>query len=709
MAKVVKRSLTPLLNPKSIAIVGISPRARTGLGILENTRAVGFKGAIYPVNPNYPEVAGLKCYPSLQDLPEVPDCLIMAVPAEAVISVLEEAGPLGVKAALVVAEGFADATTADGQARQAKLRAIADKYGIAVSGPNCMGISSLRQGFANTFGDVPKGTAAGGISCISQSGGLLNAVTELGNNRNIGLNYLISSGNEAVVETADYIDFLADDPKTTVICCIIEGAKNGRRLRAAIERAVRIKPVVVLKLGRSEIGQKATLAHTGTLAGRDEAFVALFRQNGVALVDSIDSLVETATLFDTAPLPPGDRVAMFMVSGGATSMVGDRGEDAGINFPPFSPATNKKLQKIIDVDRPLNNPMDTIGMPRLAKDNNLVDLVKTMIADDGIDVVGFVFGIRLYPSEFHKKMAASLSEIARRSKKPIMIVSFMSNGLTQYWRGAPEAKGLALVEDVEGGMKAVKRLTDYAMFRKRIAAEKNVRKVRSLDIAVPTGRTSLTEFESKKILGDFGLPITKEVLATNPAEAARAAKKIGFPVAMKIQAPDVMHKSDAGGVVLWVKSQKEAESAYRQIIKNVRKHHPKAELDGVLVQEMVGGGTEMILGMSHDDQLGPLIMLGLGGVFVEVMKDVSLRFPPLKASDVKEMLGELKGSMLLKGYRGSAPGDVAALIKAVVKFSEFVARTEGQFFAIDVNPLIVLPKGKGVRIADALIIPADGD
>lgn len=701
-----ERSIASLLNPKSIAIIGISPKGRTGLGILENTLAVGFKGPIYLINPNYPEIVGRKCYPSIRDLPEAPDKLIVAVPAGAVLSVLEEAHAVGTRAALVVAEGFADANTDEGRARQAKLREFAFAKGMAVAGPNCMGISSLQHGFANSFGDVPKGTQAGGVSVISQSGGLLNAVIELGNNRNVGLNYLISGGNEAVVDNADYIDFLADDPKTKVIACIMEGTKNGRRFRAAIERAVRKKPVVVLKLGRSAAGQKATLAHTGTLAGRDEAFVSLFKQNGVALVESIDQLVETASLFAHVPVPAADRVVMFMVSGGATSMVGDRGEAVGINFPELNPETNKKLQAIIEVDRAFNNPMDTIGMPRLAKGDNLTRVVQTMIDDPEIDVIGFVLGMRLKPAEFHKKMAATLSSIAKKTTKPILIVSFMSNSLTQYWRTSPETEGLGIIEDVEGGLRAVKKLTDYAVFRKKLATSKARPAPQPLVLDIARNRTSLTEFESKKILGDFGLPVTQETLATSADGAAKAAAAMGFPVALKIQSPDVMHKSDAGGVVLGVKTAEEASAAYRRILDNVAKVHPKAAIDGVLVQEMVGRGTEMILGMNFDEQLGPLVLCGLGGIFVEVMKDVALRFPPLDADEVGEMLAELKGLKLLQGYRGAPAGDVDALVKAVVAFGEFVARTEGQFAAIDVNPLIVLPKGKGVRIADALIIPA---
>jgi acyl-CoA synthetase (NDP forming) len=703
------KAIASLLNPQSIAIIGISPRARTGTTFLENTLMVGYKKPIYLVNPNYPDINGRKCYPSLKELPEVPDKLIVALPADAVLPVLEDAYNVGIRSALVVAEGFADANTDEGRARQAKLRAFAFEKGMAVSGPNCMGISSLCHGFANSFGEIPEGTQAGGISVVSQSGGLLNAVTELGNNRNFGLNYLISGGNEAVVETADYIDYLVEDPHTKVICCILEGPKNGRRFRESVERATRKKPVIILKLGRSKYAQKSTLAHTGSLAGSYETFMALFQQNGVTSVESLDELLETASLFTHVPLPKGDRVAIFMVSGGATSLLGDRGDAAGVNFPELNPETNKKLQAIIEVDRAFNNPMDTIGMPRLAKGDNLARVVQTMIDDPDIDVIGFVLGMRLYPSAFHKKMAQTLSDIAKTTHKPILIVSFQGNSLTQYWRTAPETAGLGIVEDADGGMKAVAKLTQYAVFRNRVAAEGNkapAAATKQLKIDVGGAkRTSLTEFESKKILGDFGLPVTGETLATSAEEAAKASAKIGFPVAMKIQSPDVMHKSDAGGVVLGVKSAEEAKAAYETILKNVAKHHPKAQIDGVLIQEMVGKGTEMILGMNNDEVLGPVIVCGLGGIFVEVMKDTALRFPPLSEREARDMLSGLKSMKLLEGYRGAPAGDIDALVKCLMQFSDFVAQTDGQFAAIDINPVIVLPKGKGVRIADALIIP----
>ena len=353
------------MKPGSIAFVGVSAKGGAGAKMMEFGKLAGFTGQIWPVNPGAKEIGGFACYPSLAALPETPDCVVVAVKAEAVLGVVSEAAAKGTRAVLVVSEGFADAATEEGRALQAKLVELARAKGIAVAGPNCMGISSFVNKSAATMADIPAAAVAGGISLVSQSGGLMNAVAEFAGNRGIGLNSLISNGNGAVVEVSDYIDYLVDDPGTRVIAVIMEGARDGRKFRAAIERASRLKPVVVLKLGRSAFGQAATLAHTGTLAGKHEAFAALFRQNGVALVESIDELVETAALLDLAPLPKGDRVLMLTVSGGATSLIGDLGERAGINFPPVSAATNAKLQKILGVDRQFGNPLDTVGMPRL--------------------------------------------------------------------------------------------------------------------------------------------------------------------------------------------------------------------------------------------------------------------------------------------------------------------------------------------------------
>ena len=698
--------LRPLLNPSSVAIVGVSPKARYGMAMLQNNDAVGFKGPVYPVNPNYGELEGRKCYPSLAALPQVPDCIVLVVPAKGVLELIEEAGKIGVKAAIVVAQGFSEADTAEGQARQQRLVDLAKTYGMAIAGPNCLGIASFTYGFANTYSELLY-PIAGGISILSQSGGLLNAVAAFAADRQVGLNYLISFGNQAVVTAADYIDFLADDPKTRVIACIMEGAKQGRRFRAAIERASRKKPLVVQKLGRSLSGKRATMAHTGTLAGDDAAFVTLFQQNGVALVESLDALMETAIAFDMARhLPRGNRTAMVTISGGTTGLIADIGEAAGLSFPVFTLETDKALQGALEFDRSINNPLDTTSWPLLSDDGKLDRYLDILLAEDSLDLVGLAFRIQTTPIQ--RKLFTALAARARTASKLLFAVSTMSYSVGPFRKAYPELSDLLMLEDMERGQRAIRRLIDYAQFRERIGKQDMVAKPASISVpSATTARASFTEYESKKLLAAAGLPVTRERLVNDASEVAQAAMEIGFPVALKIQSPDVPHKSDAGGVVLGVSSNEAAREAYDRIIRNVTAAHPEAAIDGVLVQEMVSDGIEMILGMNRGE-LGPLVVLGLGGLFVEVMKDVALRFPPLSAADVRAMLSEIKGSRLLDGYRGGPPADVDALVEAVVAFGDFVTRTDGRFSAIDINPIIVGAKGKGVRIADALMVPVSG-
>jgi acetate---CoA ligase (ADP-forming) len=698
------RPVAALLRPRAIALVGVSPKGGAGARILQSNARFGFAVPVWPVNPNHREIAGHRCYASFRELPGIPDSVVVSVPAEAVLDVVGEAAAAGIRGAFVISEGFADAATEAGRTLQERLVALARAAGMALAGPNCMGVASLHYGFAATMADVPAQTTSGGISLVSQSGGLLNSFAELTANRGIGVNYLVSSGNEAGLEMADYIAYLADDPATKVIACIMEGAKDGRRFRAAVEAAARKKPMVVLKLGRSEFGQRATLAHTGTLAGRHEAFAALFRQNGLALVHSIDALVETAALFDLAPLPQGDRVVMMTVSGGATSLIGDLGEAAGITFPPIRESTNRRLQHILGVERAFGNPLDTVGLPRLRRDGNITAVLQALLEDDGIDLIGLVLGMRADGWDSHQDLVDRLAAAARAARKPVLLVSFMSNSLTRHWRGHARASALPLLEDLERGLEAIRHLVDYAAFRRRIVHDRPPASAPTLAgaAAIPAGRT-LTEVDSKQILARAGLPVTRELLARNPDQAVRIAAEIGGTVALKIQSPDIPHKSDIGGVYLGATTAAEVARAARQVLENARRNCPQAVIDGILVQEMITDGVELILGMTYDQQFGPLIVCGAGGVTVEVFKDTAALLPPFQRHDVVAALESLKVMKLLAGFRGALPRDLDALVDCCERFAQFVLATDGRFAAIDLNPVFVCARGGGVRIADALI------
>lgn len=697
-------SLKALLRPNSVAIVGASPKRSTGGRILSNAVASGFQGTIYPINPNYTDIDGKKCYAALEELPAVPDCVVVALPVNHVLPVVRQAREVGVRSGIVVAEGFADGNTEAGRARQAELQQLARDGGMAVTGPCCMGLASLKYAFAHSYFSIPPDAVAGGVSLISQSGGLTNAVTELGASRNLGFNYIISSGNEAVVETADYIEYLADDPETRVIACIMEGAKDAARLRRVLAATTSKKPVVVLKLGRTEAGRRATVAHTGTLAGQHEAYVALFRETGVALVDSLDALVETAGLFIYACVPAGRNVVFLTISGGATALISDVNAGVGLECRTLNPATNEKLQEILGVDRPFNNPIDTVGMPRLERGTNLTSVLETLLRDRDIDLVGVALSVKRYTAPGQQKLLDQVAACAKTAEKPLFVLSLASNSLTHDCRTFSERTGVPILEDVAGGLAAVRRLVDYGDFRRKPKAGAHASPdISARDLDLPAAAGVLTEYASKKILAGAGFAVTREELARDREEAAAIAERLGYPLVLKVQSPDVPHKSDAGGVHLGAKTSAEVRTAYDRILANVAAAEPDARIDGVLVQEMVSDGVEVIVGMVHDEQFGPLVMLGMGGIYVELFKDAAFRLPPLGEQDAREMLEELKGAPLLRGQRGRKACDLEALVSCVVRFAGFVSHTAGRFSAVEMNPVMVRPAGGGVVVADALI------
>ena len=671
--------------------------------MFRNMIRCGFSGPLFPVNPGYTEIDGAVCYPDMDSLPDVPDCVAIAVPFGNVFEPLEAAAKRGVRAAIIVAEGFADAATNEGRARQTRLASIADRYGMAISGPNSMGLVGLKAGLGAAFTNLPENLVSGGVSLVSQSGGLLNATVELGHNRTIGFNYLLSGGNEAVVTSADYIDWLADDPGTSVIMNILEGARDGRRYREAIARAITKKPVVLLKLGRTDAGRTAALAHTGSLAGDDAAYEALARDYPIARVSTIDEMIETAKLLDRMTLPAGDRLFLFSVSGGATVLAGDLARDAGHNLPPIGPATDKALQEILEVDHPFQNPMDVVGAPRLARGSNLTRCLDVLLADDDFDAIAFVMVAQRTISESHQVMHDQYEAVMARGKtnKPIVMMSEMN------WQPAerPAIDAPYIAGTLDHGLKALRRLIDYAAYRKS-ATGLSDRTAPLAPLSLPiTDKPVLTEADCAAILEPLGLTFARRAVARTATEAVENAEEIGFPVALKIVSPDIAHKTEANGIRLDLADAASVQAAYHDLTDTITNTMPDARIDGALVQEMVTGGAELIAGMVLDPQFGPLIMVGAGGTLTELIEDRIVGFAPLTHAAADAMIGDLRIAKLLGGWRGGARLDRNALASTLVTLSEIAARTDGQIAAIDLNPVMVLPEGQGVRIVDALIVP----
>jgi acyl-CoA synthetase (NDP forming) len=689
-------ALERLFNPRSLAIVGANDKGNSGAQALKNAIEAGFSGPIWPVNPNYETLEGLKCYPSLVALPGVPDTAVVAAPVKGAMTVLDEAAAAGIKSAVFFAGGFTDAGTPEGRARHDHLVEVAKRNGMAISGPNCMGLLSRKNGFASSFVRAARPIEAGPISIVSQSGGLINALLELGANRALGFNYLISAGNEAVVNTAHYLDMLADDPGTEVIISILEGVKDGPHLRAALARATARKPVVMLKLGRSDAGQQATLAHTGSLAGSDEVFAAACRQAGAVLVETLDAALEAAALLARVPLPKGGNVVIFSSSGGATVLTTDLATKMGLRFPPLTPKTNARLQEVLGAERPFINPFDVGSLPLLATRDNMTQCLNAFLDDDEVHVIGCVLVVQRDPPARHRELMEQVRAVAARAQKPIIIIPEM----VMHWRETPLDPGTHVSSGLLDGLVALRGLVDYAAFRRRPTAAPVAAAPAANPIAAPKGRKVLTEYESKKLLAGAGLPVTTEELVQSVDEAVAAARRIGYPVALKVQSPDLMHKTDAGGLELNLGDDAALRSAYARLVART-----KVAMDGILVQEMVEGGVEFLLGMKRDAVFGPVVVVSPGGVFVDLFENSGqLCLPPFGPDEAARMLERSSvAGKLLAGFRGRPPADRAALIDVIARFAALVAGLPTSVAAIDLNPVIVLPKGQGVRIVDAAV------
>jgi len=693
------RNLAKLLDPRSVAVVGPNDKGNTGARALKNVMSSGFTGPIYPVNPNYDTLEGLKCYPTLIALPEVPDSVIISVPVAGALKVVREAEAIGAPSIVLFCDGFIDLGTEEGARRNAELMAIIDRTGMAVQGPNCMG--TLGRCYSSTFGRGRGDVKPGGISIVSQSGGLINAFIELGNSRAIGFNTLISGGNEAVVNAADYLEWLADDSETKVIICIVEGVKDGPHFRAALAKATRAKPVVVLKLGRSEAGQRATVAHTGSLAGNDAIFAALCRRCGAAQVDTVDAALETAAMLSRVALPRGDNIVIFSTSGGATVLTTDLATKLNFRFPPLPAKTNLEMQRIFEVEKSFINPFDVTAQPRLARGNNMTRCLDALLADDTFDLIGCVLIIQRDAGGSNQHLLDQTRLVAAKANKPIILFP----EATMHWREEPVDPGVHVASSLSDGLVALRALLDYAAFRRTPASVPSEDRPHARCATLPSNRQVLTEFETKQLLAAAGLPVTREELVHGAEEAVAAARRIGFPVALKVQSPDLMHKSDVGALALGLTGDEDVRRTVQRLLADVGSRHPHASIDGVLVQEMVSDGVEVLLGMKRDPCFGPVVVLSPGGVFVELFEDAAqLGFPPLRADDAEDMVRRSASlETLLGGFRGRPVADRSALVQLIVDFARLVEGLGDDVVAIDLNPVMVRPRGRGVTIVDAAI------
>jgi acyl-CoA synthetase (NDP forming) len=715
----VDTTLQYFLNPQSVAIVGVSPNWSYINTIFKQFIALQNPPKVYPINPRYPDVDGVTCYPRLTDVPDPIELVMVSVPARLVPDALQQCEEKAVKAVNIITSGFAEMGGEEGARRHKLMTDFVARNGIRIVGPNCYGNSSSVFKFAGMPNTAPMMQRVGRLSLAFQSGGIAISMVSNCLDRYMGIAHVLSTGNEVDIDVADCVRYFAEDEHTQVIGCYVEQFRKPELfLEAADLCAAARKPIVVLKSGRSEVGSRMAQAHTGALAGSDKVIDAVLKQHGVIRVLDLNEMLETMTIMHTRKLPKGRGVAAITNSGGENSVIVDLADDIGVSFPAFSPASALAIRQALYDYIAVSNPLDITGPGGLTDLHVHAAALEGMGSDPDIHIILHQLGgntkmdagspsgklvfeaMRKYPDKLwlrSGKMAGTYRD--KPPGQPDLIDP------RHEWEGVPFLQGLTNV------IKAVKHLIDYTEFQqKREAgpvrfAARTDRQASARAIVNTARGHALTESEGKQILALYGIPVTKECLAASAAEAAHKAAGIGFPVVMKIASPQIMHKTEAGGIALNVQSEEEARAAFERIMTNAARYNPAAELKGVSVQEMVQGGQEMIVGMSRDPQFGPGILVGLGGIFVEVLKDVSLSVPPLDAREARAMVDALKGKALLHGARGTKPADVDALVDALQRFSDLCLELKDDVREIDINPFVVFERGQGAKALDCLIVP----
>ncbi|BBK38699.1 hypothetical protein STAQ_37770 [Allostella sp. ATCC 35155] len=695
-------SLTAMLRPRSVAIVGASnDPTRIGGRPLRYYRENGFPGAVYPINPNRDEIQGLKAYPDIASLPEAPDLVLVAIPAAAVVATAEQAAAKGARAMVIFSSGFAEMEDGDGPAMQRRLGEIARESGMRIAGPNCLGVFNAAIGHYCTFtasfdlGGFPQ---EGGIAIVSQSGAYGSHMATLAREKGLGTTYWMTTGNECDVQVADCIAFLADQPDVDVIGCYIEGVLDAGRLTAALDYAhARRKPVVVMKVGRSDVGAAAAQSHTASLAGADRVYDSVFRRYGALRVETTEEMLDVAYACTRRTFPTGRKLGIVTISGGGGVVLADAATAAGLEVPAMPADAQRRLKEILPFAA-VRNPVDITA--QAFNDMSLVTKnVEMMLAEGGYDLIVNFFTSVPRSKVINARLRPAMQEAARKFPGRLQVMCMIS---TPEMTKEYEADGYLVFEDPHRAVKALAALCSFgeAFARPPRAAPPDLPAG-----ALPAPAGVVDEREAKRILGAAGIPVVEDRLARTAAEAAAAARAFGGPVVLKISSPDILHKTEVGGVAVGLADPDAAAAAFAAMTARVAAARPAAHIDGALVSPMIADGVECIMGVSVDPAFGPVVLFGLGGIFVEVLKDVTLRVAPFSPAEAAEMIREVKGFPLLDGARGKPKADVAALAEALSRLSVFAAANSDRIDSIDVNPILVRPAGQGVVAVDALFVP----
>lgn len=691
--------LEAFFKPRSIAVIGASREPdKVGHRILRNLVDSGFEGGLYPINPKAVEILGHKCYGSIGKVPNNVDLAVIAVPVHIVPTVAEECGINGVKGVVVVSAGFSE-TGANGTLLERELVAICRKHNMRMQGPNCLGIINTQNHMNASF--TAANPLRGNIAFVSQSGALGSAILNWALQNDVGFTSFISLGNEADLQAADFIEALADDEVTRAIGLYIEGVKEGRRFIEIAKKATKKKPIIALKAGTTDVGMRAVSSHTGSLAGSDTSYSAAFRKVGILRVNTLEELFDLVLAFEAQPVPRGRNVLIITNGGGPGILAADACEKMGLDLPALEYEIVEKLRGAMPPHASLHNPLDVLG--DADEDRYRVTLDIGLGSGRVHAVMVILTPQAMTPAD---KVAEVIVEAGKRFvDKPILSV-FMGLDDDSYPIKTLQKNNVPNYIFPESAASVLRAMYDYGLILSSPSEEApEIPDVRDDVIkqviikAQEERRVNLTIGESINIAAAYGIPMPKAMMARNRKEAAEIAETIGYPVAMKVVSPEIVHKTDIGAVILNVSKRENVEKNYEAILRKIRLTMPESRILGVLIQQMIPVGKEVIIGAVRDPQFGPLLMFGLGGIYINFLRDVSYRLWPLTRSEAKEMVEETKAYTLLRGVRGEPPSDIDSVIDMILRISQIMGRFK-EIVEMEINPLCVYEEGKGCFAVD---------
>jgi len=707
-ASSIVKSIHAMLHPRNIVLVGATDKpGNYAERIWNNLIKYGFKGGLYPLNSRRETIWGVPCYKDFASLPDKPDHVLVLVPARFAVQVIRDAASAGARSATIVTSGFSELQDDESQRLAAELHEAVKETGLAVTGPNCLGNLSAGENLFTNIDDRVVTMEPGPVAIAGQSGAIVMAIRQALEDRGVGVGYMVTTGNEAGLETPDLMAYFAADPSIRVIVVYLEGVRDTRAFREACKAARAAgKPVIALKLGASEGGRAAAMAHTGALAGSIETFDAISAREGVIRAPGLDELIETTECFVHAGLPKGSRLAAVTLSGGKRGLLIDAFSSAGIDFAQLSRNASEKLATMLGPGSIVGNPLDA-GFAAVVDPSVYIESIRIMIDDPDTDIVIIDSELPKAPHELRERNLHRVDEMASRATKPVIYISAMSIGFTEFTKGLRKSlPHIAVLQGLDRAVGAIKALIEYASLPKEvpdIVSSSSASARATLERTLKNARgAALDEVASKKLLRAYGIPVSKEEIARTAAEAVKIARKIGFPVVAKVVSAEILHKSDIGGVLLNLNSAAEVRAAFNQITARVKKLKNKPRVDGVLIAQQVKAQLELVIGASLDAEMGPVVLFGSGGIDIELMKDVALAGAPLDAAEAKALIGRTKAGVKLRGYRGKPALHEASAVKALVGLSNLMADAGNRVASIDVNPFLINER-TGVAV-DALIV-----